>query len=606
MMKKQPLHTGLAWPLVLASLALLLAGCGHSHEDDTHSHGEDTHTHGEEGQPPAEDGHTHGEDTHTHAEEGQGQGEDAHTHGEDTHTHGEDTHTHEGDGESLSDTVWNARFELFMEHPPIRVGEPVEFLVHLTILDGSRPVNDGPVSFIFTRSGREVRRIVVKEPLRPGIFSVDTQFDTPGRLDLTIDIQGGPVQGSIEASPLTVHAADGDAAGPAAQEESAQEGTISFLKEQQWTFDFSTALAEQREIEGSLGAPALVTAPSGLDTAVFSPSAGHYRQPPQGVPRLGTRVKKGALLGWVEPTPTQRSAMAANQVQSGQMLVGMRNALAQAESDVAEQKSLLRTAQHEVERLERLLELQAVPRKRLEEAQSRHEIHQASLEAAQTRRRQLRHQLDEQLSRADAQKVEPRMALYSPIEGKIVRSQAADGQPVDSRQELFRIINLKEAWISARVGESEVPRLKGLKGALVDLPGGEQIRLEADRLLDVGSLVDPVSRTVPVTWRVPNRSGSLRAGMLVEMRMRTDEGTQASAAVPSGAVLIEDNKSVVYVQVSGESFARRIVRTGARDAGWTQILEGLESGERVVVKGAYEVALAARAGDANAAHGHAH
>ncbi|HSR68387.1 MAG TPA: efflux RND transporter periplasmic adaptor subunit [Acidobacteriota bacterium] len=546
----------LARPLLLAVLALVLSNCGHSHDGEDHSHGEESHSHDE-------------------------------------------------DDEALSDTVWNDRFELFMEHPPLRSGETVDFLVHLTILDGSRPVTEGPVSFIFTRSGRELRRINAEEPLRPGIFSLSTSFDEPGPLVLTVDIQGGPVKGSIKASPLTVHAKD-DPASLAAQGQDTQEGTIGFLKEQQWTVDFSTTLAEQRRIEGFLNAPARVTAPSGLDSTVFSPSQGLYRQPPEGVPRQGSRVRKGTLLGWVEPTPAERIAMASSQIQAGQTLVRLRNDLAQAESDVTEQKSRLQTARQEIQRLERLLELQAVPRKRLEEAQSRREIHQASLEAAQTRRQQLRQQLQKQTAQTDAQKLDQRLALHSPITGKIVAAQAADGQSVDSRQELFRIINLDQAWINAQVSESEMPRLKALNGALLDLPGGEQIRLEASRLVDVGSVVDPASRTVPVIWQAPNPGGLLRAGMLLEVRMRTDDDTPAAVAIPSQAVLIEDDKLVVYVQVSGESFARRIVRTGARDASWTQVIEGLEEGERVVVEGAYEVALAARAGDASAAHGHAH
>jgi len=47
------------------------------------------------------------------------------------------------------------------------------------------------------------------------------------------------------------------------------------------------------------------------------------------------------------------------------------------------------------------------------------------------------------------------------------------------------------------------------------------------------------------------------------------------------------------------------LRLGIRANGWTEVLEGLATGERVVTKGAYEIKLASSSG-AVPAHGHAH
>lgn len=61
----------------------------------------------------------------------------------------------------------------------------------------------------------------------------------------------------------------------------------------------------------------------------------------------------------------------------------------------------------------------------------------------------------------------------------------------------------------------------------------------------------------------------------------------------------------VYVQTAGESFQKREVKTGAGDGMNVEILSGVESGERVVTKGAYNIKLATMSGTIPA-HGHEH
>ena len=72
-----------------------------------------------------------------------------------------------------------------------------------------------------------------------------------------------------------------------------------------------------------------------------------------------------------------------------------------------------------------------------------------------------------------------------------------------------------------------------------------------------------------------------------------------------GAVVDDAGAEVVYVQLGGERFERRVVRTGLRDGQQVAITEGLAPRERVVSRGAFLVHLAAGA-PAEAGHGHAH
>jgi len=83
-------------------------------------------------------------------------------------------------------------------------------------------------------------------------------------------------------------------------------------------------------------------------------------------------------------------------------------------------------------------------------------------------------------------------------------------------------------------------------------------------------------------------------------------GHQPCVAVPEGAIIDEDGLHSAYVQVEGESFEKRILKTGFSDGGYVQVMEGLREGERIVTKGAYQVRLAALSPESAIGQGHVH
>ena len=115
--------------------------------------------------------------------------------------------------------------------------------------------------------------------------------------------------------------------------------------------------------------------------------------------------------------------------------------------------------------------------------------------------------------------------------------------------------------------------------------------------------IDPLSRTVPIIFELGNKDARLKPGMFASVLLFTGD-TVEGVAVPEEAVLDDDGKAVVYVMDGGESFFLRRVKTGVREGGFVQILEGVKDGERVVSRGAFEIKLANAGGIP--AHGHQH
>jgi hypothetical protein len=124
------------------------------------------------------------------------------------------------------------------------------------------------------------------------------------------------------------------------------------------------------------------------------------------------------------------------------------------------------------------------------------------------------------------------------------------------------------------------------------------------RVAQVGSAVDPVSRTVLVVIEYPVERGPalIGASLTAHVYMQT---AKPRLAIPATAVIDDGGRPVVYVQTSGESFTRRAVELGIQDGSWIEIISGVQAGERVVSAGAYYVKLASAGGD-EIGHGHAH
>lgn len=510
--------------------------------------------------------------------------------------------------ETIAVTLWTDAFELFLEYPSLRVGRPARFAAHLTNLSTFEPVTSGPVTFAFRDGGQIVKEITLSEPIRPGIFIPEISFDRSGSLALDVIVQSPSQSGAIQVSPVEIYGVDESV--PAAEEAPIRGDRIAYLKEQQWKLPFRTEAASRHSIRGSVHLHGKILAKPAGDFRVIPPLAGRFIPPADGPASLGQDVKKGLLLGWIEPTipEAERVAIESARVQTGIALAQLDEKIADARALFIRREAELGMVRREIERVERLLRLEAVPQRRLETARSDLEIADANWNAAKSNLQNLlqaRKGIQEPEDAGHAGR--PRLALYAPGSGTVVESAAAAGAFMPSQHTLFRIVDLSRVWIRAEVHETDIGAVGSAAGrAQVRFPDNTTIEVggTGDRLFLVGDVIDPETRTLPITFEAPNPDRRLKIGMVVGVQVFTVDERNA-LAVSSSAVFREENKSIVYVQVGGETFDRRIVETGLQDGELIEIRAGLSPGERVVVEGGYEVGLAARS-TSGAGEGHIH
>jgi multidrug efflux pump subunit AcrA (membrane-fusion protein) len=181
------------------------------------------------------------------------------------------------------------------------------------------------------------------------------------------------------------------------------------------------------------------------------------------------------------------------------------------------------------------------------------------------------------------------------------------GALVEPGQNLLVVIDLDRVWIEGRLFELDIPKVSKFERASFTAPAlSEPLVLVQPkvRLVNIGSVIDPATRSVPLILEARNDEGRLRIGLRGDLAIATGEKIRGPA-IPLTAVVDDKGIAVAFVQAEGESFERRELALGIKSDGYVEVKSGLKSGERIVTKGAYRVHLASMSSELPA-HGHAH
>jgi membrane fusion protein, heavy metal efflux system len=178
----------------------------------------------------------------------------------------------------------------------------------------------------------------------------------------------------------------------------------------------------------------------------------------------------------------------------------------------------------------------------------------------------------------------PEIPLLAPLGGTIVERLVSPGQLLQAgATQAFTISDMSTVWVLANIYQSDLAYVKV----------GDQVTVQTDsypdvfraRISFVSPALDPNTRTLQARIVVENPGEKLKKDMYCYATVTAGVIPDA-IAVPDAAVLRDDeNHPFVYVATSANQFGRRLVEIGQSQAGQTQILKGLSTGEKVVGDG---------------------
>jgi HlyD family secretion protein len=183
--------------------------------------------------------------------------------------------------------------------------------------------------------------------------------------------------------------------------------------------------------------------------------------------------------------------------------------------------------------------------------------------------------------------------VRSPISGVITDRPLYPGEIAAAGTPLLTVMDISTVTARAHIPQQSAALLKAGDKASITVPGMDQP--VTGKVSLVSPALDANSTTVEVWVQIKNAGERLKPGTSVQVSM-VARSLPGALAVPVAALLTgQDGATSVMVEgacpdsktVSDRCALEREVKTGIRDDGRVQIVEGLNDGDRVVASGAY-------------------
>jgi membrane fusion protein (multidrug efflux system) len=271
-------------------------------------------------------------------------------------------------------------------------------------------------------------------------------------------------------------------------------------------------------------------------------------------------VRRGARLARLDTTETEAGIEA---LRAGE-----------AQARVAETR-----AKREYERAQQLKQYGLITQQNLDDAKSAVEAAEAATAAA----------------RAQIKTAEARLAksyITAPMDGTVALRGVSVGDRVENMgggSPVFRIVDNRRLELTVSVPSTYVAALRvgqPLEFTTDTLPG----RTFTGKVSFINPALDEATRSARVVAEVPNADGALRGGAFVKGRivLATRAGVMQ---VPKEALQnwdLEAQTAEVFV-VAGDKAQKRAIKIGKANGVSVEVLSGVQAGDRVVTRGAFNL-----------------
>lgn len=173
--------------------------------------------------------------------------------------------------------------------------------------------------------------------------------------------------------------------------------------------------------------------------------------------------------------------------------------------------------------------------------------------------------------------------VTAPISGSIISTPLKSGQTVSTSSVITKIGDIANLQITAYVPERYIGDINlGLK-AEITFEAYSDVVFTAT-VVRISPVVDSATRTKEIVLHFDKKDSRLNAGMFAKVKLYTVDYS-GQIAIQQDALVNQNDEYYLYVTNDGQTVQKRKVTLGKNVAGYYQILDGINSGERVVVEG---------------------
>lgn len=279
---------------------------------------------------------------------------------------------------------------------------------------------------------------------------------------------------------------------------------------------------------------------------------------------IGRSVEKGELLATIADEATARLLKQAR--------ADLQAATQRAELPLPSQEAL-KVAQDNLGRLEKLTGLSNVPQVEFQKAKSEVNRLTALVETERIERDRNLAALDDAAKKLEAQM--KNSEIRSPMDGLLTNIKTIDGELVAERAELFTVSSHKN-YVRGEVDEEDVGEVKLGMEAIAQVYAYRTRTFRA-KVAAIQPAADVETQRYTIVLDLEDPPENLMAGMTGEMNIIT--GVREKALLIPTRSLLTDQALIVKRGI----VQSRTVKIGYRTLDFSEVLDGLSEGDRVVL-----------------------
>ena len=302
---------------------------------------------------------------------------------------------------------------------------------------------------------------------------------------------------------------------------------------------------------------------------------------------LGTPVRKGQVIAQLETQDyTSRVNQAEAALQQARARLGLSptgendNINIENTAVVRQARALLEESKQNLERTQQLVREGVQPRAELDRVESAYKVadsrYQDAIEEVRNRQALLLQR------RAELQSAKQQLSettIYAPFDGSVRERRANLGEFLAAGAPVAIVVRLHPLRLRIEVPERDAQGIRVGQPVRVTVEG--DFEQAAGRVARISPAIQEQSRTLVIESEVENLRARLRPGSFAKASIQTSSNNSA-ITVPPAAVVTFAGIQKVYTVKDGKAIERNIV-VGRREADWFEIIEGLKSGEPVIL-----------------------
>lgn len=179
------------------------------------------------------------------------------------------------------------------------------------------------------------------------------------------------------------------------------------------------------------------------------------------------------------------------------------------------------------------------------------------------------------------------LPITSTVTGTVIEKNIVAGSASKLGSQLLRIADLSSVWLEAEVYEADLPWLSVGMEATITFPDLPEQTYTAE-VSYIAPELNPLSRSALIRVQLNNEQELLKPNQFATMNLQADLGRRK--VIPEQAVIYSGKQRVVFIDLGNGRLLPRKIKTGVRNEGLIEVLDGLDYGDIVVTSGNFLIA----------------